>query len=138
MEATYGRHFSYGTVIQLCVARNRHRASSKWYRGLAQVTSRRACKGFTLRFNPDAHWSAAFYRSLNILQYTDGRDICNVNRDAATGYRLDSLTTHHQHTSPTVKGSDILTTHTTDILVFYKQHLLIFPVLIQQKNIALV
>lgn len=63
----------------------------------------------TLRFNPDAHWSAAFYRSLNILQYTDGRDICNVNRDDAAGFRLDSLTTHHQYTSPTVKGK---ATHT--------------------------
>lgn len=44
-------HFSYGTVVQLCVARNRHRLSAKCYKGLAQVTSRRARKGFQLKLN---------------------------------------------------------------------------------------
>lgn len=85
------RHFSYGSVVELCVARNNRRRSSKRYRGVAKVTTRRARKGFNLRFNPDSHWSASFYKGLNQLQYQDGRDILNVNRDDATGFRLDTL-----------------------------------------------
>ena len=52
--------FSYGTVIQLCVPRNKRRQSSKryMYKSVAKVTSRRARKGF----NPDEHWSGAFYK----------------------------------------------------------------------------
>ena len=42
--------------------------------GIAKVTSRRAKKGFNLRLNLDKHWSAAFYRGLNQLQYVDGRE----------------------------------------------------------------
>ena len=59
------------------------------YKGVARVTSRRARKGFTLRYNPDAHWSTAFYRSLN-LQFSDGKDTTNINRDDAAGFRLDT------------------------------------------------
>ena len=54
--STYGRSLSYGTVIQLCIARNQRRRSATRYRGLAQVTTRRARKGFQLRYNPDFHW----------------------------------------------------------------------------------
>ena len=68
----YQRHFSFGTVVELCIARNKRRRSAKRYRGVAQVTTRRARKGFTLRYNPDAHWSSAFYKGLNKLQYVDG------------------------------------------------------------------
>ena len=73
----YSRKFAYGTVVELCVARNKRRRSSKRYRGLAKVTTRRARKGFSLRFNPDSHWSASFYKGkgLNKLQYEDGRNI---------------------------------------------------------------
>ena len=49
----YGRHFGYGTVFELCVPRNKHRRSSKRYRDLAKVTSRRARKGFCIQYNPD-------------------------------------------------------------------------------------
>ena len=59
LEERYKRKFSYGTVIQLCVARNRRRRSAKRYKGVARVTSRRTRKGFQLKFNPDAHWSSA-------------------------------------------------------------------------------
>ena len=52
--------------------------------------SRRARKGFTLKYNPDAHWSSALYRGLNLIQYTDGENILNINRDDASGFRLDS------------------------------------------------
>ena len=45
LEATYGQKFSYDTVVQLCVARNRRHRAAKNYRGVAKVTSRRARKG---------------------------------------------------------------------------------------------
>ena len=76
------------------------------------VTTRRARKGFTLRYNPDSHWSAAFYRGLNSIQLRNGRDICFVNRDDAAGFRLDMLTTCKQYAQPVVKGKDTLTTRT--------------------------
>ena len=112
LEEVYERKFSYGTVIQLCVPRNKRRRSAKNYCGVAKVTSRRARKGFTLRFNPDAHWSAAFYKALNKLQYIDGRDMLNINRDDATGFRLDTLTTCKQYKTPVVEGHEVLTTRT--------------------------
>ena len=105
----YNYKFSYGTVIQLCVARNKRRRSAANYKGVAQVTSRRARKGFCLKYNPDKHWSAALYRGLNLI---DGAEITNVNRDDASGFRLDTLTTHCKHASPTVPGKEVLTTHT--------------------------
>ena len=81
LKEVYGRHFVYGTVVELCVARNKHRCSAKRYRGLANVTSRRVRKGFTLKYNPDTHWSAAFYKALGQIQYIDGRNIMlNINR----------------------------------------------------------
>jgi len=50
--------------------------SSQRYKGVAKVVSRRARKGFTLKYNPDAHWSSALYRGLNLIQYTDGVRRC--------------------------------------------------------------
>ena len=102
LQQLYQHHFSYGTIVQLCVARNKRRRSACNYKGLAQVTTRRARKGFTLKLNPDKHWSSAFYRGLNWLQYTDGQDIFNINRDDASGFRLDTLATHCQHSTPVV------------------------------------
>jgi hypothetical protein len=110
LQKLYDHPFSYGTVVQLCVARNKRRKSAANYRGLARVTTRRARKGFTLRFNPDSHWSAALYRSLNWLQYRDGHNILNINRDDASGYRLDTLATNNQYATPTV--GETLTTRT--------------------------
>ena len=46
LEEVYNRHFSYGSVVELCVARNQRRRSAKRYKGLAKVTSRCARKGF--------------------------------------------------------------------------------------------
>lgn len=112
LQEVYHRKFSYGTVVQLCIPRNKRRMSAKRYQGLAKVTSRRARKGFSLKFNPDAHWSAAFYKGLNDLQYTDGIDLININRDDATGFRLDTLTTCKQYTTPVVQGHEVLTTRT--------------------------
>ena len=112
LQDVYKRHFSYGTVVQLCVPRNKRRMSSKRYRGVAMVTTRRARKGFTLKYNPDAHWSAAFYRGLGTIQLRDGRNMVLINRDDASGFRLDTLTTCKQYAQPVVKGKDILTTRT--------------------------
>lgn len=75
LSSVFKRSFSYGTVVQLCVASNLRRKSAQRYKGVAKITSRRARKGFALKFNPDAHWSAAMYRTLNLLQYTDGKHI---------------------------------------------------------------
>ena len=80
--------------------------------GLAQVTSRRCRKSLRLKFNPDSHWSAAFYKDLNELKYSDGRDLLNVNRDNATGFRLDTLATCKQYKIPVVKGKETMTTRT--------------------------
>ena len=112
LKDVYKQHISYGTVVQLCVARNKRRLSAKRYRGLAEVTSRRARKGFQLRYNPDCHWSAALYRNLSAIQYHCGMDILNINRDDQAGFRLDTLATHHQYSAPVVKGQDVLTTYT--------------------------
>ena len=42
LQQLYNRPFSYGTVVQLCIARNKRQCSAKRYRGIAQVTTRRA------------------------------------------------------------------------------------------------
>ena len=119
VEDKYGRKFSYGTVVELCVARNKRHRSSQRYKGVAKVVSRHARKGFTLKYNPDAHWSSALYRGLNLIQYTDGENILNINRDDASGFRLDTLSTHKQHQSLCVVRSPALTTQ-TDYVNKYK------------------
>lgn len=112
LEKVYSRKFAFGTVVELCIPRNKRRCSSKRYKTLAKVTSRRARKGFNLRFNPDSHWSASFYKALNQMQYVDGCNILNINRDDATCFRLDTLTTCKQYTTPTVQEKSTLTTRT--------------------------
>ena len=39
VQSVYKRTFSCGAVVQLCVARNRHRRSALMYKAAAQVTS---------------------------------------------------------------------------------------------------
>lgn len=112
LQQKYQCKFSYGTIVQLCVARNKRRRSAKNYKGVAKVTTRRARKGFELKFNPDKHWSSALYRNLNFIQYADGTDIMNINRDDASGFRLDTLATHSKHGTASVLGKNVLTTHT--------------------------
>ena len=77
LENVYQQNFSYGSTVQLCVARNKRRMSAKRYRGVTTIHAR---KGFTSRYNPDMHWSWAFYQGLNSLQFKDGRDICLLKR----------------------------------------------------------
>ena len=112
LQHVYKQHFSYGSVVQLCVARNRRRRSAARYKGVAKVTTRRARKGFNLKYNPDSHWSSAFYRGLNQVQYENGGDILNINCDDASGFRLDTMTTCKQYAAPTVQGCDVNTTRT--------------------------
>lgn len=69
LQQVYKRHFSYGSVVHLCVARNRRHRSATRYRVVAKVTTRIARKGFNLKYNPDSHWSSALYRGLNQIQY---------------------------------------------------------------------
>lgn len=112
LQELYHRNFAYGTVVQLCVARNRRRRSAMRYKGVAQVTCRRARKGFCMRYNPDKHWSSALYRGLNHLQLTDGRGHVVINRDDAAGFRLDTMATHRLQRTPCVGGKQALTTFT--------------------------
>ena len=90
LERKYQRKFSYGAIVQLSVVRNKRRQSSKRYWGAAQITCRRARKGFNIKLNPDAHWSSSFYKGLDKIQLEDGRDKCIINRDDAAGFRLDT------------------------------------------------
>ena len=112
LQKVYKRHFSYGTVVELCVVRNKRRKSSSRYKEVAKITTRRARKGFNLRYNPDSHWSSAFYKYLGQYQFKDGKNITNINRDDASGYRLETLATNKQYATPVVVGNDILTTRT--------------------------
>ena len=115
LQRVYKCKFSYGSVLELCVARNKRR-SAKWYCGVTQVTCRKARKGFQMKFNPDAHWSSAFYCGLNHVQYQDGRNTMNLNRDNASGFRLDTLSTHRLHKTLVVKGVRFLP-HTLEAIL---------------------
>ena len=79
LEMTYGRSFSFGTVVQLCIPRNRRRKSASRYKSAAQVISRRSRKGFEIKYNPDTHWSSGLYRGLNYIQTKDSTDIILMN-----------------------------------------------------------
>ena len=46
------------------------------------------------------------------LQLKDGRDICLINQDDASGFQLDTLTTCKQYAMPTLEGRQVLTTRT--------------------------
>ena len=65
LMTVYDEHYSYGSAVKLCVARNHRRRSAQRYKGVAKVNSRRARKGFQLKYNPESHWSSA----LSTLQY---------------------------------------------------------------------
>ena len=96
--------------MQLCCARNKRRQSASRYHGLANVVSKRARKGFNVKYNPDQHWSASFYSGLDSLQYKDGYDIVNVGRDDQAGFQLDTMATHKLHATLCTKGNEHITT----------------------------
>ena len=112
LERKYQRKISYGSVVQLCIARNKRRRSSVRYKGVAKVIQKGERKGFNVKYNPDAHWSNALYSSLDTLQYQDGSNIVNLGRDDQAGFRLDTMASHRLHGSLCVKGKESLTTRT--------------------------
>lgn len=112
LERKYQRKFSYGAIVQLSVVRNKRRQSSKRYWGAAQITCRRARKGFNIKLNPDAHWSSSFYKGLDKIQFEDGRDKCIINRDDAAGFRLDTTYTHKQYKAISDASQQEVTTRT--------------------------
>ena len=85
---------SYGTVVQLCTVRNKRKLSAKRYKRIAKVMCRRSRKGFNVKYNPDAHWNCAFYKELDVLQLSDGRNKVLINRDDQAEFRLDTTYTH--------------------------------------------
>ena len=97
LQMKYNTTFSYGAIVQLSVVKNKRKKSAKRYWEAANVKCRRARKGFNVRLNVDAHWSASFYKGLDVIQFKDGRDKCLINRDDAAGFRLDTTYTHKQH-----------------------------------------
>ena len=111
LEMKYNRRISYGTVVQFCVARNR-RGSAVRYHGVVNVVSRRARKGFNVRLNPDEHWSSAFYKDLETLEYKDGGSLTNFGRDDQAGFGLDTMATHKLHATLCVKVFETTTTRT--------------------------
>ena len=119
LEKKYNTHFGYGTIVQLCVVRHKRRISSKRYQGAANVTCRRARKGFSIRLNPDSHWSGALYRGLDWLQLKDGQDKVILNRDDQAGFRLDTTSTHKIGKSIGLQNEPTLTTR-TDFVNNYK------------------
>lgn len=110
LSSHYGEKFSYGTVLHLCVHRNKRRISSKRYKGVANVTYQQASKGFSLKFNPDTKRSRSLYKCLDKVQI-DGKHMLLLNRDDQAGFRLDSTLTHNNTPSLNV-SSPTLTTHT--------------------------
>ena len=112
LEEKFQLKISYGTVVQLCVARNKRRKSAARYKGIAKVQQKRARKGFNMKFNPNEHWSAALYSTLNDLQFHNGKTVLNLGRDDQAGFRLDTMATHRQHGTLCVQGSEPLTTRT--------------------------
>ena len=109
LENKYQTKFGYGSIVQLCVIRNRRRLSAKRYKNVANITCRNARKGFSIKFNPDAHFNTAMYRGLDHLQEKDGTKALVLNRDDAAGFRLDSTFTHKQHASFATTGSPEVT-----------------------------
>ena len=112
LQDKYNTKFSYGTIVQLCCARNKRRLSAKRYWGTASIVSRRARKGFNVKLNVDAHWSCSFYKNLDFVQLKNGLDKVVLNRDDAAGFRLDTTFTHKQKTVLAEKGNPELTTRT--------------------------
>lgn len=110
LKEHYGRHFSYGPVVQLCVSRHKRRLSSKRYKGVANVKYQRARKCFSIKYNPDYKWSWSLYKVLNQLQ-SDGKHIMPLNRDDQAGFRLDSTYTHKNLPTLSVKPSATTWTH---------------------------
>ena len=89
---------------KLCAKKHKRRLTSRRYKGVAKIMYRRAWKGYTLKLNPDAHWSRAFYGLLKKYQ-GETRDSVLFGRDDQAGFRLGSSYTHKQFGSLSTKNS---------------------------------
>lgn len=78
VQTVYNYRF---TIVLLCVARNKHHLKSHRYKGVAKVTTRRACK------------------LLQVSEFDSAHSDYVINRDDVAGFRLYTLTTsnilHH-------------------------------------------
>lgn len=110
LEQKYNTHISYGSIVQLYVPRNKRLLSAKRYKGVAKVTRRRACKGFTVQLNPDAHRSCALYKGLHILQLKDGSNKMVLNRDDQPRFHQDTTYDHKHSKTITTTHKSALTT----------------------------
>lgn len=86
--------------------------SPKRYQNVAKKTCRRARKGFSVRINPDAHWSCALYRGLDYIQLKEGSNKVLLNRDDQSGFRLDTTYDHKHSKTITLTNRPALTTRT--------------------------
>lgn len=112
LEEKYNTKIGYGSIVQLCYARNKRRLSTKRYQNVAKITCRRARKGFSVRINPDAHWSCALYRGLDYIQLKEGSNKVLLNRDDQSGFRLDTTYDHKYSKTITLTNRPALTTRT--------------------------
>ena len=112
LEEKYGTKIGYGSIVQFCYARNKRHLSSKRYQNVAKITCRRARKGFSVRINPDAHWSCALYRGLDYIQLKEGSNKVLLNRDNQSGFRLDTTYDHKHSKTITLPNRPALTTRT--------------------------
>ena len=110
LQEKYNTHISSRSIVQLCIARNKRCRSAARYKGVAKVLQKRSRKGFNAKYNPDEHWSCAFYATLNKLEYRDGTTAMNIGRADQAGFRLDTMTTHRLHGTSCAKGKEALTT----------------------------
>ena len=108
----YNAKIGYGTIVQLCTVRNKHKLSAARYHSVARVTSRRARKGFAIKLNPDAHYSTSMYKDLDFIQLRDGQNKMVFNRDDQSGFRLDTTYTHKLHKATALTDKPETTTRT--------------------------
>ena len=112
LEEKYNTKIGYGSIVQLCYARNKRRLSTKRYQNVAKITCRRARKEFSVQINPDAHWSCALYRGLDYIQLKEGSNKVLLNRDDQSGFRLDTTYDHKHSKTITLTNRPALTTRT--------------------------
>ena len=104
LEAKYHRKISYGTVVQLCMPRNKCRKSAARYKGLAEVAQRRARKGFALIETGQSLECCSIQR-LRLYSIQRWYTHNERGRDDQAGFRLDTLSTnitYLQQPEPTI------------------------------------
>lgn len=103
---------SHGTMVELCVPRNRRHRSSSRYKSVANVVSKRARNGFDIELNIDEKWSNSLYASLNALQLQEHSNALYLYRDDAARFRLDTMATSSKFPTLMLRGSVDMATRT--------------------------